>query len=224
MSADVSYTGHPSALAPRSGTFLRAAPPRVVKGPYACYHREGVAKAKGTNLLHMRGFVLGTYGPDAWESVIHSLSKEDAQAVQELTAVGWYDVELQVRLLRAVDRAVGTGDLRLVPNIARYEAEKDLTGAHRLFARVANPGFLLEKSGEYWRRFYDTGRWEVTRAGDSATGTLYDFGVVDKAFCFYLGAYIQRMFQFAGAKHTTLEHTKCRANGDRACVFAGGWK
>lgn len=172
----------------------------------------------------MRGFVLSVYGDEAWANVIRSLSKEDAQVVQELTAVGWYDVELQVRLLRAVDRAAGTGNLRLVPNLARYEAEKDLTGAHRLFARVANPGLLLEKCGEYWRRFYDTGRWEVTRSGDSATGTLHDFAVVDKAFCFYLGAYIHRMFQFAGAKHIAMEHTKCRANGDRVCAFAGSWK
>ncbi|HEY6559209.1 MAG TPA: hypothetical protein VI072_18120 [Polyangiaceae bacterium] len=183
-----------------------------------------MAKSKGTNLLHMRGYVLSTYGPEAWENVVRSLSKEDAQAVLELTSVGWYDVDLQLRLLRAIDRVLGTGDLRLIPSMARYEAEKDLTGAHRLFARMANPGYLLEKSGDYWRRFYDTGRWEVARSGDSATGTLLDFAVADKAFCFYLGSYIQRMFQFAGAKHISVDHPKCRANGDRVCLFAGSWK
>jgi hypothetical protein len=182
-----------------------------------------VPKSKGTNLLHMRSYVERVHGPSAWQRVVLSLSEEDRAIVSVLSPSGWYELGAQHRLLRAIDRVIGTGDLALVPEIGRYEADEDLSTIHRLFVRLTSPAYVLEKAGEYWRRFYDTGKWEVVRGNGSATGRLDDFGLVDDAFCAYLRAYIYRMFQLAGARTGVLEHTECRAQGAEACVFVGRW-
>jgi hypothetical protein len=182
-----------------------------------------VAKAKGTNMLHMRSFVERTYGPSDWQRVLDSLVPSDRDVVTQLTPIGWYDLGTQHRLLRTIDATLGKGDLSLVPVVGRYEADQDLSTVHRLFVRFTSPAYVLEKSGEYWRRFYDTGRWTVQRGKDTATGSLFDFGIVDGAFCTYLAAYIYRMFQLAGARTGSLEHTECRARDGQACVFVGRW-
>jgi hypothetical protein len=182
-----------------------------------------VPKAKGTNMLHMRSFVERTYGPSEWRRVLDALTPSDRAVVSQLTAIGWYDLGTQHRLLRTIDATLGKGDLALVPVVGRYEADQDLSTVHRLFVRFTSPAYVLEKSGEYWRRFYDTGRWSVKRGDGTATGSLFDFGIVDGAFCTYLMAYIYRMFQLAGAREGTLEHPECRARDGRACVFVGRW-
>ena len=180
-------------------------------------------KSKGTNLLHMRSYVERVHGPATWQKVLASLSAADHAIVSALSPSGWYPLETQHRLLRSIDRVVSKGDLALVPEIGRYEADQDLSTIHRLFVRLTSPAYVLEKAGEYWRRFYDTGRWDVVRGNGSATGRLAEFGMVDDAFCSYLAAYIHRMFQLAGARSGALEHTECRARGAEACVFVGRW-
>jgi hypothetical protein len=182
-----------------------------------------VPKSKGTNLLHMRTYVQRTHGAAAWQRVLSSLPEGDRAIVSAASPTGWYDLGAQHRLLRCIDRVVGKGDLALVPQIGRFEADEDLSTIHRLFVRLTSPGYVLEKAGEYWRRFYDTGKWDVVRGDNTATGRLVDFGMVDDAFCAYLAAYIYRMFHLAGARTGSLEHTECRALGGRACVFVGRW-
>jgi hypothetical protein len=190
-------------------------------------YEVAVPKAKGTNMLHMRSFVERTYGPSEWKRVLDALTSSDRDVVMQLTPIGWYDLGTQHRLLRTIDATLGKGDLSLVPVVGRYEADQDLSTVHRLFVRFTSPAYVLQKSGEYWRRFYDTGHWRVQGGkGGTATGSLFDFGIVDSAFCTYLTAYIYRMFQLAGAREGSLEHTECRARpgtDGRACVFVGRW-
>lgn len=184
-----------------------------------------MAKAKGTNLLHMRTFVRERFGSDAWSRVLAELEPDAREELGGLVAVGWYDLPLQVELLRAIDRVLGKGDTSLISDIGEFEANQDLTRIHKLFMKFATPAYVLEKARDYWARFYDTGTWEVTRhAGRSASGTLRGLGVVDRTFCVYLQAYIYRMFLLSGAADGQIRHTRCRARGDDACTFEGSWR
>lgn len=93
-----------------------------------------------------------------WEAVVAGLEEEDRRALDGIVAIGWYSLPLYARVIRVLDRVHGSGDLQRVVALGRFEAERDLTTLHRIFLRLANPIFLLEKSAEYWRRFHDTGR------------------------------------------------------------------
>lgn len=179
-------------------------------------------QAKGTNLLLIEAFVRQRFGSNGWERVLAALSELDRATLGEVVAVGWYDFELQLRLLRAADGVLGDGSL--ATEFGRFEAEEDLTKIHRLFLRLASPAFVLEKSGEYWNRFYSAGHWDVSRQGErAATAVLCDVDPADELFCRYLTAYVTRMFELIGARSPAVVHTECRGRGEPRCVFRGSW-
>lgn len=181
--------------------------------------------AKGSNMHHMRTWVLRMHGDDAWERVLAALSPEDTATVLSVLPVAWYPLSTQHNLLRAIDGQLGVGDGALAAVVGRYEAEQDLTMVHRLFLRMANPAFVLEKAGDYWGRFYEKGEWVVTRGEDgrSARGELRGLEPLDELFCVYLDAYITRMFGLVGAKGVLGSHPRCRCRGAEACVYEGRW-
>jgi predicted hydrocarbon binding protein len=49
------------------------------------------------------------------------------------------------------------------------------------------------------------------------------WGSEDEATCIRLAAYTKRLFELVGAKDVYVDRRACRARGDAACVFVGGW-
>ena len=171
-----------------------------------------MGRAKGSNMHHMRTWVAENHGADAWPALLESMDTVDRLELLGLVPVGWYELALQHRLLRAIDDYFGRGDGALIDVIGAYEADQDLKTIHRLFLRLANPAYVLEKSGDYWSRFYDTGEWSVVRLSpNSARGRLSGVEPFTEDFCRYLTAYIGQMWVLVGAKQlrqdTTMERT-----------------
>lgn len=172
----------------------------------------------------MTTFVEGRFGRGAWARVVESLDDATAADVRLVVPVRWYDLGIQHRVLRAIDETLGEGDGALVDPIGRYEADQDLTVVHRMFMRLASPSYILEKSAEYWDRFYDTGTWDVERLGEGqARATLRDVEPFDPLFARYLHAYIQRMFELTGARRLVSRY-RVEGPGDAPrMVIEGSW-
>ena len=118
------------------------------------------------------------------------------------------------RLIHAIDEAHGAGDLGLVVQLGRFEAERDLTIIYRLLFRLMNPATVVEKTTDYWHKFHDTGSWEMMRVGDNEIqGVLSGWGVVDHALC----------RELVGAQNVIVEHPECRGRGHARCLFRGRW-
>ncbi len=182
------------------------------------------AKTKGVAFANVRSFALERFGADGWEAVLQPLAPADREALLGFVPVGWYSLPLYARLIRTLDEVHGYGDLALVVQLGRFEAERDLTTIHRMFLRLANPAYAVEKLGEYWRRFHDTGDWDLTRENEShVTGYLDNWGCVDNALCRELVGYMGRMLELVGAKNVILEHPRCRALGADRCFFRCRW-
>jgi predicted hydrocarbon binding protein len=184
---------------------------------------EEQAKTKGIGFSNVRAFTIGRFGDPGWAAVVETLPKEDREELLSVIPVGWYSLALYARLIRALDKVHGRGDLALMKDLGRYEAEQDLTTIHRVFLRFANPAFIVEKTGEYWKRFHDTGTWNVTRDDHGVSAVLDGWGVVDSALCRELSSYITRVLELVGAKNVVVEHPKCRGRADPQCVFRGRW-
>ena len=183
-----------------------------------------MAQIKGTNLAHTRAFVMKEFGELGLAKVREGLGRETQSAFDSFVATNWYPASIFVELVHALDRTLGNGDGKILERAGAYGAEYDLTRIHRLLFRFANPGFVLEKSTEIWSRFFDTGEWQISRPSPtSAEGVLRDFGIVDKALCEYLRAYLRRLFELVGAKQVEVRHTECRARGGKVCRFHGTW-
>lgn len=157
---------------------------------------------------HMRSFVQQEFGNEGWRTVLNAVGPADAGELGGLLPVGWYSLGLQHRLLRTIDDTLGSGDAALVTRIGQYEAQQDLTVVHRLFLRMANPGFVLQQVGRYWGRFYKCGTWEVERqSSKQASGRLRDVDPFDPLMADYLHAYIREMWTLMGV---TMERSRCR--------------
>lgn len=196
----------------------------VERRPHVVLPSRAPARTKGIAFAHTRLFVEETFGAAGWERVLGRLLPADRAEVESVISVGWYDLGSYARLLRAIDEAHGTGDLSLVVQNGRFQSERDLSTIQRLFFRLANPAYAVEKITDYWRRFHDTGSWEVNRVSESeVTGALHDWGVVDRALCRELTGYMGRVLELVGAKHVIMEHTRCRALGDDVCGYRARW-
>jgi predicted hydrocarbon binding protein len=183
-----------------------------------------VANIKGRVILNARDFVLARDGNDGWRRVLDGLASEDREALASMVPVGWYDIRLCDRMNRSIVNAVGAGSMEVMHALGGYAAAEDLKTIHRLFLRMANPAFVLERVAEFWGRYQDSGAWTVVRAQPNRVhATLDGWGSEDEATCVRLAAYTRRLFELVGAKDVHVERRACRARGDAACVFVGGW-
>jgi predicted hydrocarbon binding protein len=184
-----------------------------------------VAETKGISFVNAQAFCGEIGGSDGWSRVLGSMSAADREVLQSVLAVGWYDLWLYARLIRAIDATLGSGNFELIKTLGRFEAERDITTVYRLFFRLANPGYAIEKTMAYWRRFHDTGVWEVSRISDTAVhGTLSDWGVVDMALCLELTGYMPRVIELVGGKNAVMVHPRCRSRGADVCSFELSWQ
>jgi hypothetical protein len=183
-----------------------------------------VARTKGLTFGHVQRFSVERFGERGYRDLVSDLPAGDQQLLAEVVAVGWYDLELYARLIRALDQRHGKGDLVLLDELGRYEAEQDYRGIFRLFFRMASPAYMVEKTADYWRRFHDVGDWAIERRGTNAVwGALRGWGV-DDVLCRELVAYVKRAIELVGGKDVVLEHPRCRARGASQCEYLMTWR
>jgi hypothetical protein len=184
-----------------------------------------VARLKGTNIVHTRRYVESSFGMEGWATVAAGMSAQSRAALDSVVAVGWYPASLHLEVLEAIDTELDQKKGALVRSAAAFGAEYDFTKIHRVLFRLASPGFLIERVGEIWPRFYDSGSWSMKRLGPtSVQATLADFDVKSGMYCSYLGAYFVKLFELVGARETKLWHPLCRAAGSAVCRYDGSWR
>jgi hypothetical protein len=179
-------------------------------------------RMKGIGFANVQAFVVERFGAADWQHVRNALSARDATELAAVVAVGWYDVQLFARLLRAVDATLGGGDLQLLHQVGIYEAERDFNRALRLLLRVVSPMQVFRLERRLWTHFQDSGTWSFVEMPSGMRCTLADWAV-DQALCIELGAYIARLFEFTGGKNVRVAHAGCRATGSAQCIFDVSW-
>ncbi|HEY3818150.1 MAG TPA: hypothetical protein VGL81_13315 [Polyangiaceae bacterium] len=183
-----------------------------------------MANVKGSVILNGRDYVRASGGAEAWDRVLAHLAEPDRQALAAVIPVGWYDIGLYERTNRATVDVLGGEAEDVMEGAGYFAAERDLKTTHRLFLRLANPAYVIERSAGFWRRFQDSGTWSVVRVPPNGVrATLKGWGAKDELICMRLGAYMFRLFQLVGAKNGTLRRVACASRGDPACVFAATW-
>jgi predicted hydrocarbon binding protein len=182
------------------------------------------ARIRGRVLSNAQRFVVDQFGEDGWKAVLDHLPNADAETLAGVVSVGWYDIGLYDRVHEAIHAVLGARDARVMDRLGRYCAEHDLTTVHRVFFRMANPAFLIEKHADYWRRYQDTGDWTIVRERDTRVrATLSGWGSRSEASCSRLAAYVGRMVELIGQKNVRVTRARCRARGDAVCELVLEW-
>jgi hypothetical protein len=187
------------------------------------YPAIAAQQMKGIGFANVHAYVQNKHSDAKWAQVLASLDKEDGRVVGSAVAVGWYDVTLFARLLRAVDKVCGRGDLHLMEDIGKFEAEQDLNRVLRVFIRVLSPLQIFRVEGRLWSHFQDSGKWESQRVPNGVDATLTGWAV-DVALCSELSGYLVKLVEFTGGKDVRVLHSTCRAKGGDKCVFQYRWR
>jgi hypothetical protein len=180
---------------------------------------DNVACKKGLSFIAARDHVLQEHGKDCWAAVLSSLPREDVDTLGSVLGVGWYGLDLYARLMRAVGRTLGRGDLGAVRPVVRFEAERDVPTIHRMLLRMVKPAYVFEKMAELWPRYHTTGSLAVVRR-DARTleATISDWAA-DELLCLGVQVYCERVLELVGARDPRVVQTSCRALGAPGCQF-----
>lgn len=184
-----------------------------------------MARVKGLTFADLSAFVRDRGGDAAWSRLREALAPADRALLDEVVAVGWYPLDAQLRALFAAPEALGRDARATMRDYGLFCAERHVSRVYRVLFLVLNPATLLEKTGEYWSRFYDAGTWQVSRESDTrARGDLTGFAQPEALHCEFLASYIAAMFDRVGAKDARCTHPRCRTRGDTVCSFVVEWR
>jgi predicted hydrocarbon binding protein len=184
-----------------------------------------MARSKGTVFVALKSFIRKRFGDDGWQRFLASMPDADRVQVEMPVSGKWYELALVHRALHALVDELGGGNVDIAEDFGKHDAENDLNTVQRIFLRLANPAYAIEKSGQYWSRFCDFGELKVTRHGkNSASATLTGVPLVEELYCRQLTGYLTRLFELVGAKDLKVSHSECCARGDRQCTWMGTWR
>lgn len=184
---------------------------------------KGLAFADVQAFLRARSPARG--GTDAWSQVRDALSPAHRALLDEIVAVGWYDLDASLAILEALPAVLGLDASHAMRDYARFCAERHVSRIYRPLFLLASPALLLERTADYWSRFYDTGSWKVTReAPTRARGELVGFAHPTAVHCAFLTHYVGALFERVGAKDVRSTHPRCRARGEPGCTFVVEWR
>jgi hypothetical protein len=66
------------------------------------------AQTKGSSIVNLREYALATFGGSSWDAVLDDVEPFDRRVLQSLVTVGWYPLDLEARVIRAIDRTLGS--------------------------------------------------------------------------------------------------------------------
>lgn len=181
---------------------------------------------RGLNPLGALAWVREQRGTNGIKEVLAAMPKADIGVLageRRLTSSTWVEFALQVRLLRAIDRVFGSGDLTTLFHVGHYMGQRDIPRVFRPLLRLGNPGWILEVSTRMWRYYHSQGYWETERTPVTVMATLHDHPECDEAFCRTFAGWVVGAIEISGASDVMFDHVVCAARGAQHCVFTGRW-
>lgn len=137
----------------------------------------------------------------------------------------WYPFDQFIELIATIDRLFGKGDLGLVPELARFGADANLTTIYRLFYKVGTTHWILGRAVRLWSAHYDTGLLEVlTRGPRTAVLRIRGYDNPHPIHCMSVLGWAQRSIELSGGSDVVSKETKCRTRGDDFCELEASWK
>jgi uncharacterized protein (TIGR02265 family) len=181
---------------------------------------------KGNVLLSRMQYVRQQGGESAMEAVFARLTKEDQAVLRGwILPIGWYPLELNLRLDDAIAKVLSPDDRsRVFLEMGRASADANLGGAQKPFVRVGDPQFLLSSAPQIYATYYAVGRREYRKTGDRS-GTLRTHGAesVTATDCLTVVGWHVRAIELCGGKNVSVVETKCRTRGDEVCEYQCSW-
>lgn len=179
---------------------------------------------KGAVLKSRMAFIEEQFGESAVQRVLAGLPGEDQTALKSILTVKWYPFELGKRLDDAIVAVCGKGDPDFFRQLGVSSADRNLAALHRSFLTPGDPHAFLAKAGTIYRMYYETGRREYQRTGDtSGVLTTIDAETFSAPDCLTVVGWYERALAMCGAGGVTIMEEECRASGGAVCRYRVSW-
>ena len=184
-----------------------------------------MSQFKGSVFESTRVFTETEFGAGATARVLAELDASDRELLSGISVLGWYPVEPILRYHHALDRVFGNGDLSVCMRAGRFSAGWAFNNVLKFLLRFQTPFSLMERAGNVWDRYHDSGRWEIEAQGRQRTlGHLHEFTVRDPAFCARLRGWVHGAVELTGGKRVVVVESRCVSRGHDHCAFLSSWQ
>ena len=183
-----------------------------------------MAMVKGSALGARFRWAEAVHGEAGLKKLLAALAPEDRKIHADvILPSAWYPFGTFVRVIETADRVFGKGDLGLVPEIARWAADANLTTFYRFFYQLGSTSFILGMGSRLWRMNYDAGELQVDARNGTASLRIADWPEPHRIHCLSVMAWCVRSAEISGAKDVHAELRTCRASGDTTCEMGLTW-
>jgi uncharacterized protein (TIGR02265 family) len=184
------------------------------------------SRIKGAVLIARLDFIRNRGGEQGLKQVLARLPEADRQVLGGmLVRVGWYPLDLHLRLDGAIADALSPGNpSEIFLEMGRASAETNLNGPQAPFVKKGDPHYLLRNAPQVYSAYHDTGRRTYEQAGErAAILRTFDAEIVDARDCLTTLGWIERAVEISGARAPKATETRCRARGDLHCEVHVAW-
>ena len=181
---------------------------------------------KGSVLRSRLALVEDLAPKDGRERVLSRLTPAERDTLTSLLASAWYPFELGKRLDEAIVEVLGGGRPEFFEKLGEASADKNLGtgGVHRSFLVAADPQAFLAKAPLIYSYYYDQGRRDYEKTGDTeAVLTTRDAETFSAPDCLTVVGWYRRALAMCGARSPRVVEEECRARGGSVCRYRLTW-
>lgn len=180
---------------------------------------------KGAVLKSRLGFVEEHFGKEGLTRLLASLPPDDQRVLKLVFTSNWYPFEIGKRLDDAIVRVLGGGRPEFFEKLGEASAAKNLSSLHSGYLTTGDPHAFLAKAQSIYSLYYETGRREYARTGDtSATLTTHDAETFSAPDCLTVIGWYRKALEMCGAQGVQVRETECRARGGNVCRYELSWR
>ena len=176
---------------------------------------------KAQGLLHAAKYIEERFGRDNLGLVVRACSQGVGDSFVASNAILWHPAMELVEFVETADRMLSDGTGRIAQDVgvagARANTGRSLQRAALLWTKT---DFIMPRVASMWKQFNDEGAMLFNGVVDRSlqievTGVSRPHATL----CRILTGWCSEIGEAVTAAHVAVEHTSCRAKGDRRCLW-----
>ncbi len=176
---------------------------------------------KGTVLNSAINYIKEVYDSEEFAEVLQQMSAEyRKEAGDNILASHWYPIEV-LHEIHSILASRHPEETNLHFKMGQFSADRSLRGVYRIFLKVGNLGYIMNKAATVWGLYYSEGKMELLeREKKSVIVQVTEFPGITQAFCERLLGYMQKVGELNG--ETLLEYG-IKDMTDNSCQLYFKW-
>ena len=181
---------------------------------------------KGQMVISTIRYLKTTFGEQKYQELLARTNSTSRKALESNIMYGqMVPLKPYIDLITVADEILGKSNYVLCRKIGNYVAEDGIPKLYRVFVTTADPLFAVNRLPNFWTHMYDTGKLTTQHETKNIVSVhITGFADVNKAYCWKLLGYLEKMLELAGGKNVRIKETRCRTTGDDQCVYSMAWE